>query len=393
MKNVLLYYSFSFALGGGEYLPLAFIAALQKICNLTVAVDQACNFERSYKAFGTGLDIDTSRLRIVQVTPPNYNPKKHNVFLSLYRFRKLKRLAQDADLCLSTASIMDFGKPAHQFINMIAFGDPAFAAFAQNRGGAVRERLATRVKRLLSDSVLRPLLGMRSKRSIICDKRQHIYPNSRYVEKLMQDFYGPINSRLFYPPTLFKAEPASAVRDSLKVVSIGRIVPDKRIEDLIAIVEQARMATGVDIRFQVAGRLDQSPSYGQKLDRMAKERNWLEFVGTVYNEEKVRFLTSGSYAIHAERDEAFGIAVTEYLQSGLIPIVPDEGGTPEIVDSPALTYRTNEDAAQILAHLITDAGFREGQRRHCAARAKLFSREAYLERQRELLNHLVGEGA
>ena len=30
MKNVLLYYSFSFALGGGEYLPLSFIAALQK---------------------------------------------------------------------------------------------------------------------------------------------------------------------------------------------------------------------------------------------------------------------------------------------------------------------------------------------------------------------------
>ena len=47
MKNVLLYYSFSFALGGGEYLPLAFIAALQKMGNLTVAVDQACNFERS----------------------------------------------------------------------------------------------------------------------------------------------------------------------------------------------------------------------------------------------------------------------------------------------------------------------------------------------------------
>ena len=29
MKNVLLYYSFSFSFGGGEYLPLAFIAALQ----------------------------------------------------------------------------------------------------------------------------------------------------------------------------------------------------------------------------------------------------------------------------------------------------------------------------------------------------------------------------
>ena len=393
MKNVLLYYSFSFALGGGEYLPLAFIAALQRICNLTVAVDLACNFERSYKAFGTGLDIDTSRLRLVQVTPPNYDPQKHSVFLSLYRFRKLKRLAQDADVCLSTASIMDFGKPSHQFINMIAFGDPAFTAYAHKNTDPAPVGMKARAKRFFMDSILRPLLGMRSKRSIICDKRQHIYPNSRYVEKLMTGFYGPINSRLFYPPTLFKAEPANAVRDSLKVVSIGRIVPDKRIEDLIDIVERARAATGVDIQFQVAGRLDQSPSYGRKLDRMAKERNWLKFVGALYGDEKVRFLTSGSYAIHAERDEAFGISVTEYLQSGLIPIVPDEGGTPEIVDSPALTYRANEDAAQILAHLIADADFREGLRKHCAARAKLFSREAYFERQRELLERLVGEDA
>ena len=206
----------------------------------------------------------------------------------------------------------------------------------------------------------------------------------------MKSFYGPFNSKVFYPPTLFEAEQAAAARDPLKVVYIGRIIPEKRIEDLVAIVEKARAVTGLDITFHVAGRLDQTPSYGRKLDTMAKERDWLRFVGALYGEEKARFLTSGSYAIHAERDEAFGISIAEYLSSGLIPIVPDEGGTPEIVDSPALTYRTNEDAAQILAHLLSDASFREKQRRHCVERAKLFSREAYLERQGKLLAEIVG---
>jgi len=65
MKNVLLYYSFGFALGGGEYLPLTFIAALQQVCNLTLAVDLARNIERSYKAFGADLGIDLSKLKIV----------------------------------------------------------------------------------------------------------------------------------------------------------------------------------------------------------------------------------------------------------------------------------------------------------------------------------------
>ncbi len=54
MKNVLLYYSFSFALGGGDYLPLVLAAALQKTSRLTLAVDLACNIEPTAKSFGIG---------------------------------------------------------------------------------------------------------------------------------------------------------------------------------------------------------------------------------------------------------------------------------------------------------------------------------------------------
>ncbi len=387
MKNVLLYYSFGFSLGGGDYLPLVFAAELQKICNLTLAVDLACNIERSSKTFGISLDM--SRLKVVQVTPSNYDPKKHTVLLSLYRFRKLKKLAKSADVCISTASIMDFGKPSHQFINMLAFGDDAFTAYVQNPANPVRGGIFTRIKRFFSDSILRPLLGMRSKRSIICDAREHIYPNSIFVESLMKKFYGPFNSSVFYPPTLLEAKSPSIARDPLKVIYIGRIIPEKRIDELIGIVEKTREITGLDIKFHVAGRLDQTPSYGQKLSKMAEERDWLSFVGALYGEAKEQFLLSGSYAIHAERLEAFGISIVEYLTSGNIAIVPDEGGTPEIVDSSALAYHTNEDAAKILAKLITDDGFRSAQLRHCTERAKYFSREAYFERQHELLERIL----
>ena len=387
MKNVLLYYSFGFALGGGDYLPLAFIAALQKICNLTVAVDVADNIEHSARAFG--FDIDVSSLNVVQVTPPGYDPRKHNAFVSLYRFRRLKRLAKGADLCLSTASIMDFGKPSHQFINMLAFGDDAFTAHVQNRVRPAREGALARAKRFFSSSILRPLLGMRSKRSIICDPREHIYPNSFFVERRMKDFYGPFNSTVFYPPTLFEAAASSVARDPLKVVYIGRIIPEKRVDALAGMVEKARTLTGLDLTFHVAGRLDQSPSYGRKLRELAKERPWLRFVGEMYGKAKEEFLLSGSYALHAERLEAFGISVAEYLKSGNIVIVPDEGGSAEIVDSPDLTYHANDEAAQILARLLDDANFRERQRAHCATRATFFSREAYLARQGELVARLL----
>ena len=390
MKNVLLYYSFGFALGGGEYLPLAFIAALQKTCNLTVAVDVAANIERSISAFGTDLGIDLPKLRVVQVTPKNYNPRNHSVFVSLYRFRKLKQLARDADVCLSTASIMDFGRPAHHFINMIAFGDDAFTAYALGKAGSPRLGVMKRARRLFSDSVLRPLLGMRTKRSIICDGRQHIYPNSQYVAGMMARYYGPFNSTVFFPPTLFEPKATEpGARDPLKVVYIGRIIREKRITDLIGIVEKARAATGLPVTFCLAGRVDQSPAYGKMLADMARERDWLKFVGALYGDEKERFLMSGTFALHAERHEAFGISVAEYLVSGNIAIVPDEGGSREVVDSPAISYHTDDEAANILSRLLTDAAFREEQRRHCAERAKTFSRQAYMERQRQLLDGIL----
>ena len=388
MKNVLLYYSFSFALGGGDYLPLAFVEALRGKCNLTVAVDLERNVAPTARALG--FDPDMAGARVVQVTPPDYDPKKHDSRASLYRFRRLRRLARDADVCISTACIMDFGRPSHQFINMLAFGDDDFTAFATGRAAPGRAGLLARAKSAVSDSVVRPLLGMRTKRAVILDPDSRVYPNSLFVEKTMKAFYGPFRGSVFYPPTLFEAGSGADVpRDPLKVVYIGRIIPEKRVAELVGIVEKARGKTGLDVKFHVAGRLDQTPSYGRALAKMAAERPWLKFVGALYGEEKERLLLSGSFALHAERIEAFGISVVEYLKAGNIAIVPDEGGTPEIVDCPELSYGSDGEAADILARLLSDAGFREKQRAHCARRAAFFSREAYLGRQAELLGRIL----
>ena len=61
------------------------------------------------------------------------------------------------------------------------------------------------------------------------------------------------------------------------------------------------------------------------------------------------------------------------------------------MSNPDVTYHTNEDAAQILARLLADAEFRARQQASCAGRAKFFSRDAYLDRQRELVKTLMKE--
>ena len=119
----------------------------------------------------------------------------------------------------------------------------------------------------------------------------------------------------------------------------------------------------------------------------------MKFVGALYGDDKKRFLSSGTYALHAERIEAFGISITEYLKSGLIAIVPDEGGACEVVNSPSISYRTPEDAAAILVRLLSDDAFRNEQRALCAERATLFTRKAYLDRQHKLLQQILGENS
>ena len=102
-------------------------------------------------------------------------------------------------------------------------------------------------------------------------------------------------------------------------------------------------------------------------------------------------MPSATYALHAERDEAFGIAIAEYLKAGCIPIIPDEGGPKEIVDDRALEFRTIDEAANTLARLVRDDAFREERRRHCAKRAALFSRAAYEARQEAVVREMCHE--
>lgn len=386
MKKVLLYYNFSFSFGGGELLPLSFIAELQNACDLTIALDKADGLRQAADLYG--IPIAPSAFQVEQIMPDGYSIRRHSAYLSLHRTRKLKKLARKADICISLSNITDFGKPAHHFINMLAFGDDTFTDFVRN-GKQTRKKTLPTICRSVTKKLLRTILGLREKRQIIRDPREHVYPNSRFVEQLMTSFYGPFNSTVFYPPTLFADRGLSVQRDPLKVVCIGRIVREKRITDIIDIVRRARVLSNQDLTLHIAGRIDQTPSYGELLRTISAQESWVVLTGTRYGKEKEEFLTSGTYAIHAERDEAFGISIAEYLAAGLIPIVPDEGGSCEVVNNPTLSYSTNEEAARILAHLLADEDFRAQQQAACVSRAKVFSRDAYLDRQHELLRGLL----
>ena len=386
MKKVLIYYRyFNLALGGGEFLPLTFISELQSCCEVTLALDWKDNFEHAVKTLE--IPIDMNRLNIVKVMPENFHGTRNSALLSFRRFRRLKKLAKNADVCISMANIMDFGKPAHHFMISVETGDSRFMDFIKTR--RISPPSFREAVRLFADQILRRLMGMRTKRQIICDPAEHIYPNSNFVDSLLHEFYGNVNTTLFYPPTIFQVPPAKTARDPLKVVYLGRVVSSKRISDIITIVNLARKRSGKNLTLSIAGKLADI-EFRRKLEQLTAGMDWVDFPGKKFGREKEDFLLSGTYAVHAMREEAFGISITEYLKAGLIPIVPDEGGSCEVVSQPELTYRTLDDAAEILVRLLNDESFRERQRTHCRQRADYFSAEAYGKRQHEILQKIIG---
>lgn len=388
MIKVLVYYNFSYPLGGGDYLPLTFIRELQNKASVTLAVDSMAGFERAMKCFD--VQIDSSRLDIVQLMPQGYTASRHTGCLSFRRNVKLKKLAENADICISTSNVIDFGRPAHHFINFLSGVDKKFNAIT-NHVAPTHVPIAQMCKSFISEYFLRPLLNMRSKRKIIRDPREHIYPTSAYVRDLLTDFYGPFNGEIFYPPTTFEPLCDDVAKDPLRVVYLGRITPEKRIPDICTIVETARDLSGKDLKLIIAGPYDKNSATVNDLLSHIRQRPWISVLDGAFGEEKSKLLRSGTYAVHARRNEEFGISITEYLKAGLIPIVPNEGGSREVVDAPELTYSDNYIAAKILVRLLADTEFREQQQRHCAERAEVFSRKNYFARQTKLLEKILAE--
>lgn len=391
MKKVIVYFpTFDASFGGSEYLPLLFIEELQRRGHsVTLALDWPSDVAAAARAYE--IAIDFSKLAIVVLKPSAKWKQRLDSVIPVWTVRRLQRLAKDCDVCISAANMIDFGKPGHHFIYLMnRFGDNAFNDFFLRRppmrGFALLKR---KVRTFLAERFLRPLFGVRSARKMLADPREAFYANSEYVAGTMERFYGKFNRRLFYPPTVFEAGPNTSVaRDPLKIVYIGRLTRLKGIRELILVAGEARRLSGVDLRFEFAGKL-QSDDYSDSIRALLADRPWAVHVGEKYGEGKAEFLLSGTYALHARRDEEFGISIAEYLKTGILPIVPDEGGSAEVAAAEELVYRDYDAAAAKLAALVRDPVLHERLAEHCRVRARVFTREAYLARQHEIIEGIL----
>jgi len=159
-----------------------------------------------------------------------------------------------------------------------------------------------------------------------------VLANSRYIARLIKMLWGgealvlnpPVRVRDFEP----YGKKAFEERDNA-VVMIGRISPEKRIEDVIDAIALSETKPALRI---VGGLIPTTIPYKEKLEKRARKKGVkVEFYPNVSREELVKIATSSRVFVHATIGEHFGIAVVEGMAAGCPVIVHKSGGPYEDV--------------------------------------------------------------
>ena len=154
---------------------------------------------------------------------------------------------------------------------------------------------------------------------------------------------------------------------------VGRIVPNKRIEDIIRLAEHYKRYVDAHYRFIFVGRYDQVPRYYHMLRAFIAELGWMPdrylFTGPVPDDELAAYYRYSSVYISMSEHEGFCVPLVEAMAADLPVLaysctaVPDTLGGAGVQFSP----KDFERAAELLGMLAFDDTLRraviEGQRR------------------------------
>ena len=144
-------------------------------------------------------------------------------------------------------------------------------------------------------------------------KRNLTVANSDWSARLLRLGFG-IEARTVYPPvsTEFPAIPWEQRQNGF--VCIGRVMPEKRMDAVIRILEKVREA-GHDIHLHILGALDDSP-FGKKLQALAARRAWVALEGRTFGRKKRDLMAGHRFGINGRENEPFGIAPAELVKAG-----------------------------------------------------------------------------
>jgi len=368
--------------GGSETGALWSVEALKRDHDVTLITGGKVDLPRLNAYYGT--DLRPGEFTIHEVRLPlglHRTPKLAGLRGALFT-RECRRLAPRFDAITSHYNPCDLGVPLVQFV--------ADFSFAPKLQQALHPSLTTARRWWYGDTMLRrAYLGL-------CErlapsraenwKKNVTVANSCWTAGLLEREFGLIARRVQFPPVPGNFPAVSWGERENGFVCIGRVVPEKRMDAVIGILDQVRQQ-GFDIHLHILGDLDDSP-FAKKVQALAsRHRDWVFLEGRIAGKAKRELMARHEFGINGCEREAFGIAVAELVKAGCLTFVPNGGGQTEIVDHPSLTFENDDDAIQKIVSVLENPALQAALVGHLRER----SRELSTERFQDTVRSLVAE--
>jgi len=368
------------AYGGSETGALWTVEALKHDYDVTLITGGKVDLERLNNFYGTDQRRGEFKIHEVRMPLGLHSTAKFAGLRGALFTRECRRLAPLFDVITAHYNPCDLGVPLIQFT-----ADFSFAPRLQR----ILDPTITSDRRWwYGDTLLRrAYLGVCSR---IAPPRAENWgrnvtvANSRWTAAVLESEFGIVAQRVQFPPVPgdFPAVPWDERENGF--VCIGRVVPEKRMDSVIRILERLRRQ-GHNVHLHILGALEDSP-FGRKVKQLAgRHREWVFLEGRTVGDKKREIIARHRYGINARDNEPFGIAPAEMVKGGCITFVASGGGQTEIVDHPLLTFADEDDAVQRIATVLASASLQENLRRHLEARALELSTEKFMRTVRGLV--------
>jgi glycosyltransferase involved in cell wall biosynthesis len=175
------------------------------------------------------------------------------------------------------------------------------------------------------------------------------------------------------------------------ILFVGRIAPNKRIEDHIRLAEHYKRYVDVAYRFIFVGRYDVVPGYYESIRemvstyRMVPDRFW--FTGPVPEAELAAYYRNAHAYVSLSEHEGFGVPLVEAMAMDVPVLAFAAAAVPETLGGAGVSFRPKdlEFAAELLGGLIYDEPFRAGVIEGQRTRVRDFARDRTEPALREML--------
>ncbi len=178
------------------------------------------------------------------------------------------------------------------------------------------------------------------------------------------------------------------------ILFVGRIAPNKRIDDHIRLAEHYKRYVDAAYRFVFVGRYDAVPRYYSAVQaliaRYEMPRDRFLFVGAVPDAELAACYRTASAYVSLSEHEGFCVPLLEAMAMDVPVLAYAAAAVPETLAGAGIQFAPKdlEHAAELLGMLVYDEGLRdaviEGQRR----RVRDFGEEKIAGRLAEVLGEL-----